>query len=214
MKTDGESATLPCIVVQSPRQTASWIIAVALSVIATAAVLRPDIGLAQSAHAQSAAAGRPIYAFTGQLDRATSGLFMIDSDAGTVWVYEIAPANRKLKLVAARSFIYDRYLENFNPSEPTPRQVEALLEKERLAKQRAVAFGNSAANNPQAGAAEGTKGAGAATPAQSDDADVHIRVTPSGPSGGEQGADSPPDSKKSGDTEELEEVGRSNRDKP
>jgi hypothetical protein len=125
------------IVIVAPRQTVHWIIAGALSAIAVALLLRPDSAVLGSAMAQNALAGsRGLHAFTGQLDKDKYGLFMMDVDAGTVWVYEYFPLKRRLKLVCARTFTYDRYLQNYNNDDPTPEQVEALVERERMAASR------------------------------------------------------------------------------
>jgi hypothetical protein len=62
---------------------------------------------------------------------------MVDVDTGTIWCYEYGAAagtKRKLRLAAARSWRFDRYLEQFNIDEPTPDQVKSLVEAERAAK--------------------------------------------------------------------------------
>ena len=136
------------VLVAAPgRQTGLWIITVLLAVIATAMVLRWDEAtLTRSAWAQAlnpgagpGAGARGIYAFTGQLDSRSFGLFMLDVDSGTVWCYEMV-RNRSsdpvfMRLVAARSWLYDRYLEEFNVAAPTPTEVRQLVEQQRTARQ-------------------------------------------------------------------------------
>jgi hypothetical protein len=59
---------------------------------------------------------------------------MMDVDAGTIWCYEIdrgPHGEPQMKLVAARSWIYDRYLEEFNVAEPVPGAVRDMVEKQR-----------------------------------------------------------------------------------
>ena len=66
-----------------------------------------------------------------QLDRDCYGLAMVDTVGQTLWIYEInnrGPAYSRLKLVAARSWRYDKQLEQYNTAEPKPEQVKALLE--------------------------------------------------------------------------------------
>ena len=73
------------------------------------------------------AGARGIYAFTGQLTSKSYGLFMLDVDSGTVWCYEFqraANGEPQMKLVAARSWISDRYLEEFNVADPVPSAVQ------------------------------------------------------------------------------------------
>jgi hypothetical protein len=46
-------------------------------------------------------------------------------------IYEIdlrGPAHKRLTLLAARSWRYDRRLERYNTAEPTPEQVKSLLD--------------------------------------------------------------------------------------
>jgi hypothetical protein len=133
-----------------PNQTVLWIIAFALVAIAVALLVRPGAPLMPAALAQQAMLGsRGFHAFTGQLDRNTWGLFMMDVDAGNVWVYEYLPRKRSLKLVAARSFTHDRYLEDYNTEEPSPLQVAELLRREQQAKRRAAALGIEPAHATQ-----------------------------------------------------------------
>ena len=113
-----------------------WIIAVLLGVIAVElAFLGRGPWSASEAWAQlnPRADSRGVFAFTGQLDKNTYGLFMLDVDAGTIWCYEITgkPPDRRLKLAAARLWLYDRYLEDFNIDGLTPDQVAAYVEEER-----------------------------------------------------------------------------------
>jgi hypothetical protein len=76
---------------------------------------------------------RGVYAFTGQLDHNRFGLFMLDIEQGTVWCYEIDSVGgvRKLRLIAARSWVYDRYLRDFNCAPPDFREVQELVAQQR-----------------------------------------------------------------------------------
>ena len=59
------------------------------------------------------------------------GLAMVDTAGQTLWIYEInsrGPAYNRLKLLAARSWKYDRLLQQYNTAEPKPEQVRMLLE--------------------------------------------------------------------------------------
>lgn len=116
--------------------TVLWTLAVLLAFIAGSLWSRGSgLQLDKLALAQNApvAGARGIYAFTGQLDANRAGLFMLDIEQGTVWCYEIENAGgvRKLKLAAARSWIYDRYLQDFNCLEPSFRTVQDLVAKQR-----------------------------------------------------------------------------------
>lgn len=116
-------------VVPQQRTTVLWIIAILLAISATTLLLRDGRPLAaQPVLGDSPMAGaKGVFAFTGQLDRNRYGLFMIDVESSNLWCYEYLPSTRKLKLVAARSFRADRYLEDYANDEPTPSQVQAML---------------------------------------------------------------------------------------
>ena len=66
-----------------------------------------------------------------QLERDSYGLAMVDTVGQTLWIYEInkhGPSHNRLKLLAARSWRYDRLLKQYNTAEPKPEQVKLLLE--------------------------------------------------------------------------------------
>lgn len=66
-----------------------------------------------------------------QIERDSYGLAMVDTASQTLWLYEInsrGPAHSRLRLLAARSWRYDRLLQQYNTSEPKPEQVKMLLE--------------------------------------------------------------------------------------
>jgi len=127
----------PAVATAPPRQTVLWLIAILLAVIATALIMRPAQTTLTPAFGDAPMAGaRGLFAFTGQIDKDRYGLYMMDVDNSTVWLYEYVPGIKKLKLVAARSFAYDRYLENHNNAEPTPAQIPEMLEKQRRIEQR------------------------------------------------------------------------------
>ncbi len=147
----GHGDRSPCVVVveRPGRQTAWWMMTVAFSVLATAVVLRWDETVSRSAVAQlaggegSAAGARGIYAFTGPLSTKSYGLFMLDVDTGTVWCYEMEKGREdeyRFKLVGARSWIFDRYLEEFNVAKPTPSEVRLIVQQQRSHREQGVTF--------------------------------------------------------------------------
>jgi hypothetical protein len=57
---------------------------------------------------------------------------MVDVDTATIWVYEYVCGKRQLRLAAARTWKFDRYLEEFNVEEDTsPSVIEQLVEEQR-----------------------------------------------------------------------------------
>lgn len=117
-------------------QTAQWIIAILLAFIAGLLWNRSGGLSTPPAFAQSSSlvGARGVYAFTGQLDHNRFGLFMLDIEQGTIWCYEIDSISgvRKLRLTAARSWLYDRYLRDFNCAEPDFRAVQELVAQQRV----------------------------------------------------------------------------------
>jgi hypothetical protein len=123
------------IPVAAANQTVHWIIAILLAVIATALWMRPGDRLLPAALAQnqSLAGARGVFAFTGPLERDQYGLFMLDVDQGTIWCYAFdnVGGTSKLRLVAARTWVYDRYLQDFNCASPDFRMVQKLVSQQR-----------------------------------------------------------------------------------
>lgn len=112
-----------------------WVIAGLLAVIAVGVWTRSSDPIERLVHAQPAplAGARGVFAFTGPIERDRYGLFMLDVDQGTLWCYafDTVGGTRKLKLIAARSWVYDRYLQDFNCAEPTFRDIQALVNQQR-----------------------------------------------------------------------------------
>ena len=134
MEIPTEPAERVIVVQPGGKSTASWLVVVLLAVIATSLLTRwdgPGAGNAVYGQNDPRVGARGIYAFTGQLSKTAYGLFMMDVDSSTIWCYEYVPQSRRLRLVAARSWHFDRYLEEFNVDAPTPAEVAQLVEKQR-----------------------------------------------------------------------------------
>ncbi len=111
-----------------------WVIAASLVVIATTLVVRSsDLAAGPVAFGQPVTSGgaRGVFAFTGQLSKGTYGVYMVDIDAMTLWVYEYLPHKGCLRLAAARTWRYDRYLESHNLCDLPPDIVEQMVEEQR-----------------------------------------------------------------------------------
>jgi hypothetical protein len=119
----------------APSQTVYWLIAILLGMIATALWVRPQAPLINPAHAQNRplAGARGVYAFTGPINDGQAGLFMLDVDQGTIWCYAFddVAGVRKLRLIAARTWVYDRYLRDFNCADPDFREIQKLVSQQR-----------------------------------------------------------------------------------
>lgn len=109
-----------------------WVIAAALAVIATTLVVRSDrLPGGSVAWGQPVGGSRGVFAFSGQLSKGVHGVYMVDVDAMTIWTYEYLPQKGCLRLAAARTWRYDRYLENHNICDLPPGIVEQMVEEQR-----------------------------------------------------------------------------------
>ena len=96
------------------------------------------LGSPASAQAEPLRGNSEILVVPIQIERDKYGLAMVDTVGQTLWIYELnsmGPAHNRLRLLAARSWQYDRLLKQYNTAEPKPEQVRMLLEEEELGKQ-------------------------------------------------------------------------------
>lgn len=117
---------------------AAWAAVVLLAVIAVQLAMPRTDGLLSEAKAQQVPmlGARGVYAFPIQLTSKTYGICMIDVDAGTTWFYEYNPLSHKLRLASARSWIFDRFLEEYNVEGLAPNEVGELVSKQRSQRQQ------------------------------------------------------------------------------
>ena len=80
---------------------------------------------------QPIAGGAGLFLMPAQFFTNMWGCYVMDVDAQTLCAYQYYPVEKQLRLVAARSFRYDRQLGNFNTEMPSPAEVKALVEKEK-----------------------------------------------------------------------------------
>lgn len=112
-----------------------WVIAACLVIITARLVVAPaGPSLDGSAFAQMAtgASARGVFALSGQLTKSTYGIYVVDTDAMTLWMYEYVPQKGCLRLAASRTWRYDRYLEDFNGCDLPPQEIEKMIEEQRL----------------------------------------------------------------------------------
>ena len=111
-----------------------WVIAAALATIAAHPWLRPgSVPMDAAAFAQMPTGGgaRGVFAFSGQLTKTSYGVYMVDVDTMTLWAYEYQPQKACMRLAAARTWRYDRYLENHNICDLPPDVVEQMVDEQR-----------------------------------------------------------------------------------
>lgn len=81
---------------------------------------------------QPIAGGGGLYLMPAQFTQNQWGCYVMDVDAQTLAAYRWFDGEKKLRLVAARSFRNDRKLQNFNTDNPTPDEVARLLKLEEV----------------------------------------------------------------------------------
>ena len=75
--------------------------------------------------------GAGVFIVPAQFSPNTYGCYLMDIDTQTLCAYQYFPPDKKLKLVAARNFRYDRRLGNFNTADPTPQEARQLYDLEQ-----------------------------------------------------------------------------------
>jgi hypothetical protein len=106
------------------RLAGKWLAVAVLSAVAGALAVtlwqQTQPAAAQNGAASAAAPGVVIVA--GQIARDSYGLYLVDVPNSTICLYQYVPADAKtgkLYLKAARTFVYDRQLDEWN-TEPPP----------------------------------------------------------------------------------------------
>lgn len=110
---------------------ARWLAVFLLGAIAACLIAQLS-GTFPAAQAQvsGSSKGPGLLMVAGQLTRDSYGLYLVDPDNSIINVYQWVPETRTLKLLAGRSFLYDRQLDEYN-TEPSPRAIKEMVEKAR-----------------------------------------------------------------------------------
>ena len=112
---------------------AMWAVAALLAVIAACLIVEVSASRAQAINPAVGAAGDgSVLAVAGQITRDTYGLYLVDLKNRTICVYQWVTKKRepKLKLIAARTYAFDRELDEYN-TEPSPRKIKGLVGQAR-----------------------------------------------------------------------------------
>lgn len=134
------------VAVRSTPHPVFWVIAACLLVIATSLVTRSGVGPLDGVamgQLSGGAGARGVFALAGQLSKSTYGVYVVDTDAMTIWTYEYLPQKGCMRLAAARTWRYDRYLENHNVCDLPPEKVEEMVELQRQYRLEATDAGAS-----------------------------------------------------------------------
>jgi hypothetical protein len=111
-------------------------ILVALLARADRSPFAPTIALAQDRGGmplapQPIAGGGGMFLMPAQFTVNNWGCYIMDVDQQTLCAYQFFPGEHQLRLVAARNFRWDRRLGNFNTDNPSPKEVQRMIEKEQ-----------------------------------------------------------------------------------
>jgi hypothetical protein len=106
-----------------------WLVVILLGVVAACLLVQLGYSIAQAQPAGVAKGGN-VFAVAGQVDKETYGLYLVDLDNGTICVYQYLPGDRKLRLMAARTTVFDRRLEDYN-TQPPPPEIRKLVEEHK-----------------------------------------------------------------------------------
>jgi hypothetical protein len=111
------------------------LLAGALGAALTYIAMRPAPFLpAASAQFPAVAGGGGVYLMPGQLATNAWGVYLLDTDRGTMMVYRYDAGGNRLQFLAARDVGADRSITDFNTF-PPPAEIERLVELEREARQ-------------------------------------------------------------------------------
>jgi len=103
-----------------------WLFAAALAMVAAWLVV--DVGFAVARATTDPAVGGKVLAVAGRLTSDTNGLFLVDLDNETILVYQYSSDKNRLRFSAARTFAYDRRLEDYSTS-PSPEQIRGMVDR-------------------------------------------------------------------------------------
>ena len=112
------------------RPVARWLIVGLLAVIAACLLVEAGSTASTTSSELSAGGKGSVFAVAGQITPDTYGLYLVDLENGTICVYQYLGGARRLRLMAARTFAYDRQLDEYN-TEPLPREIRELVEQQR-----------------------------------------------------------------------------------
>ncbi|MFP4104965.1 MAG: hypothetical protein ACLFVU_02650 [Phycisphaerae bacterium] len=119
---------------ENPKATARWacrfLLIAALAGFAGGLLIQA-IGSTPDAFAQETnyASDGKVFAIAGKVSRDTYGVYLVDTQRGTIAIYQFLPNERKLRLMAARTYTFDMQLDDYNSAAPSPADVKKMVGK-------------------------------------------------------------------------------------
>ena len=116
------------------RQSAvKWVAVTALCLICACLLVEAGRGLAQARAGAGQGGMSGIFAVAGQITRDTYGLYLVDTQKGTICLHQYVPGTRKLHFRAARNVTFDLMMDSYNTELP-PHEIKQLIEQHRRLK--------------------------------------------------------------------------------
>jgi len=109
---------------------AKWLIVILLSVIATCLILEVGVGTSAAVAQVSTGRAQHVIAVAGKVTDQSHGVYLVDLKNGTLSVYQYLSSQRKLRLLAVRTFEFDVQLDEYN-TEPSPREIQKLVQQHK-----------------------------------------------------------------------------------
>jgi len=110
-----------------------WLIVAALSMLVGALGAELLLSAPASEAEAASAGGGGAFAIAGKITADTYGLYLVDAHNGTICLYEYLPTERRLWLRAARSYVSDVKLEEYN-TQPSPKEILKMVSEARRSK--------------------------------------------------------------------------------
>jgi len=111
-----------------------WAIVVVLAFVAGALaaglLLTGPVATGQTA---ASPRGGGVVVVPGQITKDSFGVYLVDLGSGTICMYQYVGRERSLRLLAARTFIYDVQLDSYNTT-PLPKDIQKMVAEARRLK--------------------------------------------------------------------------------
>ena len=103
---------------------------VLLAIVAVGLLVTLGLGSASSSGPTTGGDKPSVFVVAGQISRETYGVYLVDYENSTICVYQYIPRDRKLRLMAARTYSFDAQLDEYN-TEPPPREIKKMVEEHK-----------------------------------------------------------------------------------
>ena len=103
---------------------------VLLAIVAVGLLVTLGLGSASQSVPTTGGDKPSVFVVAGQISRETYGVYLVDYDNSTICVYQYFRKDRKLRLMAARTYAFDVQLDEYN-TDPSPRKIKKMVEEHK-----------------------------------------------------------------------------------